>query len=159
MKLPRYLISLVCGLLFGAGLALAGMTRPQKVLGFLDVAGHWDPSLIFVLGGAVAIATVAFHFILQRRSPLLAPSFDLPTSKSIDSKLVVGALIFGVGWGLSGYCPRSGGRTARSARRRNPVFPAAFAGGLVVIWALEWTRDAQQRARPAPIVPLTFICT
>jgi uncharacterized membrane protein YedE/YeeE len=105
MKLPRYLISLVCGLLFGAGLALAGMTRPQKVLGFLDVAGHWDPSLIFVLGGAVAIATVAFHFILQRRSPLLAPSFDLPTSKSIDSKLVVGALIFGVGWGLSGYCP------------------------------------------------------
>jgi uncharacterized membrane protein YedE/YeeE len=57
MKLPRYLISLVCGLLFGAGLALAGMTRPQKVLGFLDVAGHWDPSLIFVLGGAVAIAT------------------------------------------------------------------------------------------------------
>jgi uncharacterized membrane protein YedE/YeeE len=105
MKLPRYLISLVCGLLFGAGLALAGMTRPQKVLGFLDVAGHWDPSLIFVLGGAVAIATVAFHFILRRRSPLLAPSFDLPTSKTIDGKLVIGALIFGVGWGLSGFCP------------------------------------------------------
>jgi len=81
------------------------MTRPQKVLGFLDVAGHWDPSLILVLGGAVAIATVTFHFILRCRSPLLAPSFDLPTSKTIDSKLVIGALIFGAGWGLSGYCP------------------------------------------------------
>jgi uncharacterized membrane protein YedE/YeeE len=100
MKTLRYLISLVCGLLFGAGLALAGMTRPQKVLGFLDVAGQWDPSLIFVLGGALA-----FHYILRRRSPVLAPSFDLPKAQVIDFKLTIGALIFGVGWGLSGYCP------------------------------------------------------
>jgi uncharacterized membrane protein YedE/YeeE len=105
MKQLRYVVSFVCGLLFGAGLALAGMTRPQKVLGFLDVAGHWDPSLLFVLAGAVAIAAVAFHFILRRKSPLLARSFDLPTSTSIDRKLVVGALIFGLGWGLAGYCP------------------------------------------------------
>ncbi len=105
MRPLRYLTSLVCGLLFGAGLALAGMTRPQKVLGFLDVAGHWDPSLIFVLGGAVAVASVAFHVILRRRSPLLEQSFDLPTSKRIDRKLIVGALIFGLGWGLSGNCP------------------------------------------------------
>ncbi len=105
MKTLRYLVSLVCGLLFGAGLALAGMTRPQKVLGFLDVAGHWDPSLIFVLGGAVVFATLAFHYILRRRSPVLAPSFDLSNAQRIDFRLTAGALIFGVGWGLSGYCP------------------------------------------------------
>ncbi|MFT4510525.1 DUF6691 family protein [Caballeronia sp. 15711] len=103
--LLRYLASLVSGLLFGVGLALSGMTRPLKVLGFLDVTGRWDPSLIFVLGGAAAVATVAFHFILRRKAPLLAPSFDLPTTKIIDLKLIAGALIFGAGWALSGYCP------------------------------------------------------
>lgn len=101
----RYLVSLICGLLFGVGLALSGMTRPLKVLGFLDVAGKWDPSLLFVLGGAVIVATVAFRFILQRKAPLLAPSFDVPTTKGVDRKLIVGALIFGVGWGIAGYCP------------------------------------------------------
>ena len=70
----RYLVSLICGLLFGAGLALSGMTHPLKVLGFLDVAGQWDPSLIFVLGGAATVATVAFHFILRRKAPLLDPA-------------------------------------------------------------------------------------
>ncbi|WP_168788543.1 DUF6691 family protein [Paraburkholderia aromaticivorans] len=105
MKLQRHLASLVCGLLFGAGLALAGMTRPQKVLGFLDVAGSWDPSLLLVLGSAVALAAVGFHFVLRRSSPLLAPSFDLPKAKAIDLHLIGGATIFGVGWGLSGYCP------------------------------------------------------
>lgn len=103
--MPRYLVSLICGLLFGVGLALSGMTRPLKVLGFLDVSGKWDPSLIFVLGAAVIVATVAFHFILQRTQPLLAPSFDLPTTKRVDGRLIVGALIFGVGWGIAGYCP------------------------------------------------------
>ncbi|HEX3380746.1 MAG TPA: DUF6691 family protein [Paraburkholderia sp.] len=105
MKVRRYLASLVCGLLFGAGLALAGMTRPQKVLGFLDVAGHWDPSLLFVLGGALLFATVAFRLVLRRGSPLLETSFDLPATKTIDARLVGGALIFGLGWGLSGFCP------------------------------------------------------
>jgi uncharacterized membrane protein YedE/YeeE len=105
MKARRYLASLVCGLLFGAGLALAGMTRPQKVLGFLDVAGHWDPSLLFVLGGAVVLATVGFRLVLRRGAPLLEPSFDLPAAKAIDARLITGALIFGIGWGISGYCP------------------------------------------------------
>ncbi|NPT46385.1 YeeE/YedE family protein [Paraburkholderia sp. 1N] len=101
----RYLVSLISGLLFGVGLALSGMTRPLKVLGFLDVAGKWDPSLILVLGGAVTVATVAFHFILRRKAPLLAPSFDLPTTKGVDRRLIAGAMIFGVGWGIAGYCP------------------------------------------------------
>lgn len=93
------------GLLFGFGLALSGMTNPDKVLDFLDVAGDWDPSLLFVLGGAVAVALVAFRFILRRSQPLLEVRFTLPTARGIDGPLVVGAVVFGIGWGISGYCP------------------------------------------------------
>ncbi|MBB3258980.1 hypothetical protein F4827_003853 [Paraburkholderia bannensis] len=99
------LASLASGLLFGGGLALSGMTRPQKVLGFLDVLGAWDGSLLFVLGGAVTIATLAFHFILGHKKPVLAERFSLPDTRAIDGKLIAGAAIFGIGWGAAGYCP------------------------------------------------------
>ena len=105
MKAARYLASLASGLLFGFGLALSGMTRPQKVLGFLDVAGQWDPSLVFVLGGAVIVATIAFRVVRRRTAPLFAASFDLPANRAIDAPLIGGALLFGVGWGIGGYCP------------------------------------------------------
>jgi uncharacterized membrane protein YedE/YeeE len=105
MKLARCLASLVAGLLFGAGLALSGMTRPLKVLGFLDIAGQWDPSLLFVLGGAVLVATIAFRFVLRSGTPLFATSFDVPTNRVIDAPLIGGALLFGIGWGIAGYCP------------------------------------------------------
>ncbi|HTH60762.1 MAG TPA: YeeE/YedE family protein [Paraburkholderia sp.] len=105
MKTARYFASLAAGLVFGFGLALSGMTRPQKVLGFLDVAGQWDPSLMFVLGGAVVVATIAFRFVLRRAAPLFEPSFSLPTNRVIDAPLIGGALLFGIGWGIAGYCP------------------------------------------------------
>jgi uncharacterized membrane protein YedE/YeeE len=105
MKAARYLASVAAGLLFGFGLALSGMTRPLKVLGFLDVAGAWDPSLVFVLGGAVTVATIAFRVVLRRRAPLFAASFDVPTNRTIDAPLIGGALLFGIGWGIAGYCP------------------------------------------------------
>lgn len=105
MNALTLLASFASGLLFGGGLALSGMTRPQKVLGFLDVGGAWDGSLLFVLGGAVTIATLAFHFILRRRKPVLADRFALPGATAIDGKLIAGAAIFGVGWGAAGYCP------------------------------------------------------
>lgn len=105
MKLARYLASLAGGLLFGFGLALSGMTRPQKVLGFLDVAGAWDPSLAFVLGGAVVAAALGFRFVLRRHAPLFTTSFDLPANRAIDTPLIGGALLFGIGWGIGGYCP------------------------------------------------------
>jgi uncharacterized protein len=144
--LLRYLTSLVCGLLFGLGLALSGMTRPLKVLGFLDITGRWDPSLIFVLGGAVAVATVAFHFILRRKAPLLAPSFDLPTTKIVDHKLIAGALIFGAGWGLSGYCPGPAiALLAAPSVEALYFLPAIVAGwGLygLVGWGLEQARKS-----------------
>ena len=104
----KYLGIVVAGLLFGLGLAVSEMTHASKVLGFLDVAGNWDPSLMFVLGGAVGVTVVTFRFILKRPVPVLEDRFHLPTVKDIDVPLVVGAAIFGAGWGISGYCPGPG---------------------------------------------------
>ena len=102
----RYAISaLLAGALFGLGLAVSGMTDPQRVLGFLDIFGDFDPTLLFVLGGAVATTTVLFRFVLKRDSPVLANSFPLSQARRIDQTLVVGAALFGVGWGVAGYCP------------------------------------------------------
>ncbi len=97
--------ALLCGLVFGFGLALSGMLNPVRVLGFLDVAGDWDPSLAFVLAGAVVVS--AGGYLLSRRlvRPVLAPTFDLPTGRRIDPRLVGGAALFGIGWGLAGFCP------------------------------------------------------
>ena len=101
----KALSALLCGLLFGFGLALSGMTDTAKVIGFLDIFGDWLPDLVFVMGGAVGVTLVAFRFILRRSRPVLGRSFHLPGNLGIDARLVVGALLFGVGWGLYGYCP------------------------------------------------------
>ncbi|OGA28701.1 MAG: hypothetical protein A2W81_02140 [Betaproteobacteria bacterium RIFCSPLOWO2_12_61_14] len=101
----RHLASLSAGLLFGFGLALSGMTHPQKVLGFLDVAGPWDASLLFVLGGAVGVTLVSFRFILRLGKPILAERFIITRETHIDRPMILGAILFGIGWGISGYCP------------------------------------------------------
>ena len=98
-------ISLLCGLLFGAGLILSGMADPEKVLGFLDITRDWDPSLLCVMGGAIFIGLIGFYLALCRKKPVLCSKFDLPTKTHPDMKLVIGSLIFGVGWGLVGICP------------------------------------------------------
>jgi uncharacterized membrane protein YedE/YeeE len=103
--MPALLINLVAGLLFGLGLALSGMTHPEKVLGFLDFAGRWDASLLLVLGGAVGVTVIAFRFVLRQPKPVLAERFHLSTKTRIDLPLLSGAVIFGIGWGISGYCP------------------------------------------------------
>ena len=99
------LAALLAGALFGLGLALSGMTDPLRVLGFLDLFGQWDPTLLFVLGGAVATTAVAFRFVLRRAQPVLAERFMVPDARAIDAPLLAGAAIFGIGWGLAGYCP------------------------------------------------------
>ena len=104
----RHVSVLAAGLVFGFGLALSGMTHASKVLGFLDVTGNWDPSLLLVLAGAVTVTLVAFHFILQWRAPAFEDKFQLPTARKIDAPLMAGAAIFGIGWGISGYCPGPG---------------------------------------------------
>ena len=102
---PRLLAAWLAGLLFGLGLALSRMSDPRVVLGFLDVAGSFDPTLLFVLAGAVGVTTIAFRLILRRPRPVLEERFHLPSSHAIDRRLVLGAAIFGIGWGLAGYCP------------------------------------------------------
>ena len=99
------LMGLLAGLLFGLGLAMSGMTDTAKVLGFLDIAGNWDPDLAFVMGGAVLVTLVSFPLVLRRSAPLLADRFQLPARRDIDVRLLSGAALFGVGWGIYGYCP------------------------------------------------------
>ncbi|SJM91676.1 DUF6691 family protein [Crenothrix polyspora] len=98
-------IALISGILFGIGLALSQMTNPAKVLNFLDITGNWDPSLIFVMAGALAITTLCFRKILKRPTPLFDKQFYLSNKSVIDKPLLMGAAIFGIGWGISGYCP------------------------------------------------------
>ncbi|MFP6747543.1 MAG: DUF6691 family protein [Alphaproteobacteria bacterium] len=100
-----HLVSLISGIIFGLGLAISGMINPAKVIGFLDVTGNWDPSLAFVMGGAVAMTAVAFRLVLKRPGPFLGGGFHVPTRRDLDMRLVGGAVIFGAGWGLSGLCP------------------------------------------------------
>ena len=100
-----FLCAVVAGALFGIGLVLSCMTDPQRVIGFLDVLGDFDPTLAFVLGGAVLVTLMTFRFILRMKKPILAARFELPQKDAIDAKLIIGAALFGVGWGLAGYCP------------------------------------------------------
>ena len=103
--MARVLAALLSGVLFGLGLAISGMTDPAVVLGFLDLFGDFNPALMFVLGGAVGTTMLAFRLVLRRPAPLLEDRFQLPTRKDIDARLVIGAGLFGIGWGLAGYCP------------------------------------------------------
>ena len=97
--------ALLSGLLFGMGLSLSGMTDPAKVQGFLDITGAWVPDLAFVMGGALLITLIMTSAILRRGKPFLASAFNMPTSNTIDRRLIIGSAIFGIGWGLSGFCP------------------------------------------------------
>ncbi|MEF8702865.1 MAG: DUF6691 family protein [Candidatus Accumulibacter sp. UW26] len=99
------LSALVSGIIFGLGLIIAGMANPEKVLGFLDLAGLWDPSLALVMGGSIAVGSIGFALARQRPQSLLGLPMQLPTSRQIDRRLIGGSLVFGVGWGLAGICP------------------------------------------------------
>jgi uncharacterized membrane protein YedE/YeeE len=129
------LMALLAGLLFGLGLGLSQMVDRDRVLNFLDITGVWDSTLLFVLGGAVAVTAIAFRFVLRRPHPILTEKFHLPTKKDIDIPLVVGSAIFGVGWGIAGYCPGPG-ITALVLGIWNPVLfvVALIAGSLTYKW-------------------------
>ncbi|MBS1156852.1 MAG: YeeE/YedE family protein [Proteobacteria bacterium] len=98
-------LSFAVGLIFGLGLIISGMSDPAKVLGFLDLAGHWDPSLSFVMAGAIALGAIAFKLASRRNASLLGRPMQIPTARQIDRRLVVGSTLFGIGWGLAGICP------------------------------------------------------
>lgn len=129
----RLFVALVAGAVFGFGLSLSGMVDPARVSGFLDVAsGHWDPSLIFVLGGAVIVAIPGL--MLQRRlaGPMLDERFHLPVKTRIDPPLLIGSAIFGLGWGLAGFCPGPAISTLSMGLMPTFVFVAAMAGGMLL---------------------------
>jgi uncharacterized protein len=105
MAVWRIISALGCGSIFGLGLAISGMMNPAKVIGFLDVSGNWDPTLAFVMGGALLVAVPAYRLILGRRHPALAGGFSLPSKTRLDTPLILGSTLFGVGWGLVGFCP------------------------------------------------------
>ncbi|MEQ1913534.1 MAG: YeeE/YedE family protein [Sideroxydans sp.] len=129
--MKRNIASALAGMVFGFGLALAGMTHPEKVLGFLDVAGTWDASLLFVLGGAVCVTLITFRFILKLHKPLLAEQFVITKDVRIDRPLIVGAALFGVGWGISGYCPGPAVALIATPNWELWAFlPAAIVGGV-----------------------------
>ena len=101
----RNVFSLTSGLIFGFGLAVSSMINPAKIVGFLDITGNWDPSLAFVMGGAVFVTALTFRLILKRPKPIFTNIFELPSKVSLDGKLITGAAIFGIGWAMSGLCP------------------------------------------------------
>ncbi len=125
-------IAFLVGLLFGWGLLLSGMTDPGKVLGFLDLAGTWDPSLAFVMGGAIAVGFFAFALARRRTRTYLGDALHLPTANAIDRPLVVGSLLFGAGWGLAGFCPGPAIVSLASGQAKAAVFVVAMLAGMLV---------------------------
>ena len=130
--MKRNIFALVVGLAFGLGLCLSGMYEPTKVTGFLDLAGAWDPSLAFVMGGAIAVALPAFLVARRRSAAWVGGAIDLPTARAIDAPLVVGSAIFGVGWGLGGVCPAPGVVDLGFFSPGAAVFVVSMAVGMLV---------------------------
>ena len=145
------LTALASGLLFGIGLILSGMSDPGKVIGFLDVAGNWDPSLAFVMGGAILVGFFAFRFAGKRARTFLGGALHLPSRSDIDNRLVGGSVLFGIGWGLAGFCPGPALVSFSSGVDKAAVFVVAMLGGMLLYKALdklvhEPRRPAAQRA-------------
>jgi uncharacterized membrane protein YedE/YeeE len=126
------IVEFLVGLLFGLGLILAGMTDPGKVQGFLDLAGPWDPSLAFVMGGAIVVGYLAFALARRRTSALLGGAMRIPSAREIDRPLVVGSLVFGVGWGLAGFCPGPALVALGAGHWQALVFVLAMLAGMAV---------------------------
>jgi len=129
------LAAFVSGIVFALGLGISGMTRPIKIIGFLDVFGNWDPSLAFVMVGAIGVYALAFRMSRRMAAPLLAPSFTLPSRTDLDARLITGAAIFGAGWGLGGFCPGPAIASLASGAVPVAIFVAAMALG---IYLHEW---------------------
>ena len=125
------LIVLISGVLFGAGVTISGMVNPMKVLNFLDISGAWDATLIFVIGAGLLVTLIGYQIILKRTAPMYAPSFRLPTSQDIDAKLLGGAALFGVGWGLGGFCPGPSVASLVFGRTESITFVIAMAAGMI----------------------------
>lgn len=142
----RLLFSLLSGLVFGIGLLISGMSNPAKVLGFLDLAGSWDPSLALVMGGAILVAMPAFWLARRRRTALLGDTMQLPTAQAIDRRLLLGSLAFGAGWGIAGFCPGPALVSLLTWLPQAWMFAGAMLLGMLVFEALERRKAARSPA-------------
>lgn len=138
------LASLACGLVFGFGLLISGMTQPSKVLGFLDILGRWDPTLAFVMAGALVLSSIGFALARRQAQPALAARHLWPTRSDIDRPLVVGSVLFGIGWGLVGLCPGPALVNLASLTPSVVVFVLAMAAGMIV-------KDLWERHAPSAV--------
>ncbi len=133
-----FFLAMGAGFVFGTGLWVSGMANPKKVLAFLDVAGDWDPSLMLVMAGALAVALPGYRWVLKRSAPLFSAKFHLPDKKDIDPSLIAGAALFGAGWGIAGYCPGPGIAAMAGLSTESFVFVGAMvAGGLLQRYVFE----------------------
>ena len=135
------LSALLVGLIFGVGLILGGMTNPAKVIGFLDLFGNWDPSLAFVMAGAISIGLLAFRGAGGRPTSLLGEPMRLPTRKDVDKRLVIGSLVFGAGWGLAGFCPGPALVALGTGSFKAIIFVTAMLTGMAIFEMIERSRQ------------------
>jgi uncharacterized membrane protein YedE/YeeE len=138
----------LAGLVFGIGLLVSGMANPAKVLGFLDIAGRWDPSLLLVMAGAIPVAAVAYRVAAARTATFLGGTIDVPTRREIDFRLAAGAAIFGIGWGLAGLCPAPAIVAVGAGRAQGAVFTVAMLAGMTVFAIVDALRT---HAAPAAV--------
>ena len=129
----RLITTYLIGLIFGTGISISGMANPAKVLNFFDVAGAWDPSLIFVMGGAVVVTFIGYRIVLRRPAPLFDTRFMLPTRRDLDLPLIGGAAVFGVGWGIAGFCPGGALPALGTGTPAVFIFVAALLAGIVAV--------------------------
>lgn len=141
----RVITSYLIGLVFGIGISISGMANPAKVLNFFDVAGTWDPSLAFVMGGALITTMIGYRFVLKRPVPLLDEKFQLPTRRDLDLSLIAGSATFGVGWGIAGFCPGGAIPALGTGRSEVILFMAALLAGILTAKTLQ-RRRAQSSA-------------
>ena len=142
----RLLTALLIGLIFGLGISVSGMINPAKVLNFFDLAGTWDPSLAFVMAGALAVAIPGYRFVLARPSPAFEDRFQLPDTRVIDRRLILGSATFGIGWGIAGFCPGGALPALGTGDPAVFLFLAALIGGLLLARALQTRAPARKPA-------------
>lgn len=140
----RTFLTFLIGVVFGTGIVVSGMANPAKVINFFDVAGSWDASLAFVMGGAVITTFIGYRLVLRRPAPIYGPVFDVPQNRSLDARLLVGAGIFGIGWGIAGFCPGGALPALGTLNNQVIIFVAALIAGMLA------TRFVLARRAPRP---------
>ncbi len=142
----KLVVTYLIGLVFGVGISISGMANPAKVLNFFDIAGSWDPSLIFVMGGAVVVTFIGYRLVFGRPAPVMDTKFHLPTNRAIDIRLIGGSAVFGIGWGIAGFCPGGAIPALGTGRWEVFLFTGALLAGVLLARFLQSAARRSDRA-------------